>query len=88
MIRINTKKEDGVLNKNCSREYKQKITPVSTHKYKDVGVTNKYLLYIAIKIRTQKKIITTTGVQDVVGSFVVKLRGLNVWNVFKIQNDL
>ena len=42
----------------------------------------KYVLDITIKIRTWKKGMTTTEVQDAMGSFVVKLRGLNIPNNF------
>ena len=68
--------------KNCSREYKQKRISVSTHKYKDGGIMEKLLLDITIKIRNQKKEIKNTEVKDVVGTFVIKLRGLNIENRF------
>ena len=68
--------------KNCSREYKQKRISVSTNKYKDGGIMEKLLLDITIKIRNQKKEIKNTEVKDVVGTFVIKLRGLNIENRF------
>ena len=37
LIQINTKKEERVLIKNCSKEYKHKRVPVSTQIYKDGG---------------------------------------------------
>ena len=48
----------------------------------------KYVLDITIKIRTWKKGMTTTEVQDAMGSFVVKLRGLNIPNKCLIHNYL
>ena len=82
LIWINTKKEDRFLIKNCFRECKQKIIPISNHKYKDGGVMEKSLLGITIKIRNQKKGMTTTKVKYVDGNFVVKLSGLNIQNNF------
>ena len=41
LIWINTKKEDRVLIKNCSKEYKQKRIPISTKRYKDGGTMEK-----------------------------------------------
>ena len=66
--------------KNCSKEYKQKRIPISTQKYKDGGVMEKFLLDLTIKVINQEKVMTTTEVQYVVGSFAVKLRDLNVSN--------
>ena len=42
----------------------------------------KSLLDITIKIRNQKKGMTTTKVNDFVGNVVVKLRGVNAENKF------
>ena len=71
LILINKKKEDRVLIKICSREYKQKIMPISTHKYKGGKVMEKLVLDITIKIQNQKKRIITTKVKDFVRTFVV-----------------
>ena len=37
---------------------------------------DKYVLDITIEIINQKKVMTTTEVNDVVGNFVAKLRGI------------
>ena len=37
LIWINTKKEEMVLIRNCSKEYKHKRIPVSTQRYQDGG---------------------------------------------------
>ena len=48
----------------------------------------KYVLDLKIKMRNQKKIIMTTEVKDVVGGFVVDLRGLNIKKISFIHNYL
>ena len=54
LIWINTKREDRVLIKSCSREYKQKITSISIQKYKYEGFMKKCVLILNIKIKNQK----------------------------------
>ena len=41
LIWINTKKEERVLIKNCSKEYKHKRIPISTQRYKYGGAMEK-----------------------------------------------
>ena len=55
LICINTKKEDRVLIRNCSKEYKHKIIPISNQIYKDGGVVEKYLLDITDSLRKLKQ---------------------------------
>ena len=43
---------------------------------------DKYVLDITINMINQKRVITTTEVKDVVGKFVVKLRGLKTNIIF------
>ena len=61
----------------------KKIIPTSTQKYKDGGVMEKSLLGLKVNIRNQKKGIKTIEVKDFDGTFVVKLRGMNIEEVFK-----
>ena len=77
-----------VLIKNCFQEYKQKRISISTQKYRNGWVMEKYVLDLKIKMRNQKKIIMTTEVKDVVGGFVVELRGLNIKKISFIHNYL
>ena len=49
---------------------------------------DKYVLDVTIKIINQKRVITTTEVKDVVGLFVVKLRGLKTNIIFNKQLPL
>ena len=49
---------------------------------------DKSALGLTINIRNKKKGMTTTEVRDVDGTFVVKLRGLNIEKVFLIHNYL
>ena len=49
---------------------------------------DKSALGLTINIRNKKKGMTTTEVRDVDGTFVVKLRGLNIGKVFLIHNYL
>ena len=49
---------------------------------------DKSALGLTINIRNKKKGMTTTEVRDVDGTFVVKLRGLNIDKVFLIHNYL
>ena len=50
LIWINTKKEERVLIKNCSKEYKHKRTPVSTQRYQDGGGMEKPVLDVTDSI--------------------------------------
>ena len=54
----------------------------------DEGVMGEDVLDIKINIKTQKKGITKTEVQDFVVNFVVNVRGLDVSNLFLIHNCL
>ena len=73
LIWINTKKEERVLIKNCSKEYKHKRIPVSTQRYQDGGGMEKSVLYLTDSLRHQKLGLTTSESRDVQGIFVVKL---------------
>ena len=66
----------------------RKIIPISTQKYKDVGVMDLSVSDITLKIISHKKLITTAQVNDFVVTFVVKLCGVNTKNHFKINNCL
>ena len=57
-------------------------SPVSSQKYKGGGVMDKPVFDIALRIITQIKRITTTEVNDFVGTFVMKLRGVEYENLF------
>ena len=48
----------------------------------------KSVLDITVKMINHKKGITKTEVKDIDGTFVVKLHGLNIRNVFLIHNYL
>ena len=73
---------------NCSREYKKKIIHISTQKYIDGGVMEKYVLDITIKIRNNKQLLTTTEVNVVVVTSVVNLCDLKAKiYVFKITSE-
>ena len=74
IIWINTKKEERVLIKNCSKEYKHKRIPVSTQRYQDGGGREKHVLDLKDSLRHQKLGLTTSESRDVQGIFVVKLR--------------
>ena len=50
LIWINTKKEERVLIKYCSKEYKKRI-PVSTQRYQDGGGMEKSVLDVTESIR-------------------------------------
>ena len=56
--------------------------PISTQKYNGVGVIEKSALDITVNIINYKKGMTTTEVKDIDGTFVVKLRSLNIENDF------
>ena len=64
------KKEEMVLIKNCSREYRKKRIPIPTHKCKYGDVTEEYVFDLTLKIRIQKKEMTTNEVNYVVGTFL------------------
>ena len=51
LIWINTKKEDRVLIKNGSKEYKHKMIPISTQRYTDGGAMEKSVLDITESLR-------------------------------------
>ena len=55
LIWIITKKEDRILIRNCSKEYRHKRIPISTHRYKDAGVMNKSVLEITESVRHPKQ---------------------------------
>ena len=74
-----------VLIENCSREYKKKIIPISTQKYKNGNVMEESIFDLTLNIISQKKGITTTKVNDVVRTFFVKVRGLKTENHFSIK---
>ena len=78
LIWINKKKEDRVFIQNCSKEYKQKIIPITTQRYNDGGVVGKSVLDITDSARHQKQGLTTSDVRDIEGNFVVKLRVQNI----------
>ena len=88
LIWINTKKEERVLIKNCSKEYKHKRIPVSTQRYQDGGGMEKSVLDVTYSIRNQKLGLTTSESIDVQGMFVVKLRAQNTECHFLIHNYL
>ena len=87
VIWINTKKEERVSIKNCSKEYKKRI-PVSTQRYQDGGDMEKSLLDVTDSIIHQKLGLTTSDSIDVQGMFVVKLRAQNTESHFFIHNYL
>ena len=64
------------------KEYKKKRIPIPTHKYRDVGVTEKSVLDLTVRMRNLKKGMKTTELKDIDGNFVVKLRSLNIENGF------
>ena len=82
LIWINKKKEERVLIKNCSKEYKHKRIHVSTHRYKDGGAMEKSVLDMTYSLRHQKLGLTTSESRDFQGIFVVKLRAQKVDNYF------
>ena len=88
LIWINTKKEESVLIKNCSKEYKHKRIPVSTQRYKDVGGMEKSVLDTEDSLIQQKLGLTTSEYRDVQGIFDVKLRAHKVDSHFFIHNYL
>ena len=69
-----------VLIKNVSGEYKKKRISISNQKYKYGGVMEYFLFGLTLNIRSQKKVMTTTEVNDVVRTFVVNSRGLKTKN--------
>ena len=82
LIWINTKKEERVLIKNCSKEYKHKMITVSTKRYQDGGGTKKSLLDVTYSIRHKKLVLTTSESIDVQGMFFVKLHSQNTESQF------
>ena len=83
IVWINTKKEQRVLIKDCSKEYKKRIH-VSTQRYQDGGGMEKSVYDVTDKIRHQQQGLTTSESIDVEGMFVVKLRALKQENNFLI----
>ena len=78
LIWMNIKKEDRVLIKNCSKEYKHKRIPISTHRYKDGWAMDKSVLVITDSLRHHKQGFTTSDVRDIEGTFVVKLHAQKI----------
>ena len=72
LIWINTKKEERVLIKNCSKEYEHKNIPVSTQRYQDGGGMEISVLDVTDSIRHQKLGLTTSESIDLQGMFVGK----------------
>ena len=54
LIWINTKREERVLIKNCSKEYKDKRIPISINRYKYGGDKEKSVLDITDSLRHEK----------------------------------
>ena len=88
LIWINTKKEERVLIKKNSKEYKHKRIPIPTHRYKDGGDMEKSVLYITDSLIHHKQVLTTSDVRDVEGNFVVKSRDQKIDGHFFILNEL
>ena len=88
LIWINTKKEERVLIKNCSKEYKHKRIHVSTQRYQDGGGMEKSVLDLTDSMRHQKQGLTTSESIDLQGIFVVKLRAQKTESHFFIHNYL
>ena len=82
LIYIDTKKEDRVLIQNCSMEYGNKIILISTEKYMKGANMDEFVFYITLKMQIKKKGMTTTHVDDFVGNYIVKLRGVKTDNYF------
>ena len=88
LIWINTKKGDMVFIKNCSKEYKHKRIPISTHRYKDGVDMEKSVLDITDSLRHQTQGFTTSDVRDIEVTSVVKLCAQNIEIHFSIHNYL
>ena len=73
LIWINKKKEERVLIKNCSKEYKHRRIPVSTQRYQDGGGIKKLVLDLTDSLRHQKLGLNTSESRYFQGIFVVKL---------------
>ena len=67
-----------MLIKKNSKEYKHKIIPVSTQRYKDGGAVDKSVLDMTDSLRHHKLGLKTSEARDVQGNFVVKLRAQKV----------
>ena len=87
LIWINTKKEDRVFIRNCSKECKHKRFYISTHRYRDEGEMEKSVLVITDRVRQQKQGLTTPYVRDIEGIFVVNLRAHIIDTQFSIHNN-
>ena len=88
LIWINTKKEERVLIKTISKEYKHKRIHVSTQRYKDGGGMEKPVLDIIDSLRNHQLGLTTSESRDVQGIFVVKLCAQKTYSHFLIHNYL
>ena len=88
LIWINTKNEERVLIKNCSKEYKHKRILVSTQRYNYGGGMDKSVLDITDSLRHHKLGLETSESRDVQGIFVVKLRAHKTDSHFFIHNYL
>ena len=65
LIWINTKEEDMVFIKSCFKEYKHKMIPISTQRYKYGGAMEKSVLDITDSLRHHKQGFTTSDVRDI-----------------------
>ena len=74
LIWIHTKKEERVLIKNCSKEYKHKRILVSTQRYNNGGAMEKLVWDMTDSLRHQTLGLTPSESRDVQRFFVVKLR--------------
>ena len=81
VILINTKKKDRVLIK-ITLWNKQKIVPVATQKYYHGAHMEESVHDITLKIRNQKKGMTTNNINNYMGYFFVKLHGVEAENHF------
>ena len=79
---LSNKTEEILLIKNVSVEYVKKRVPIFTQKYLCMDRMEEQVHYITIKKRKQKKIMTTTNVEDITGYFNVKLFDQNCGNKF------
>ena len=71
-----------VLIRNFSKEYKMKRIRIQTQTYKDRGVMNKLVVDITVRKINPKNWNNNNRSKNIDGTFVVKLRGLNIGNDF------
>ena len=76
------KKKYMVLIRNFSKEYKMKRIRIQTQTYKDRGVMNKLVVDITVRKINPKNWNNNNRSKNIDGTFVVKLRGLNIGNDF------